>query len=284
VPFTSISYFEALVDAFEALGSDRGFEIMQVLSGQDPLKELHRVTALLKYHVGGIMLVPSARPEQTLEAVVRSGTPLVLVDRPDPAGRFDQVTFDNFGAMHEATTRLIALGHRRILFIVRQRTLSVTVRRIDGLNAAIRQSGQDVALTILEGTYEESSFLARVGPELASARRPTAIIVSNSMLAAWTFRALRAFALSCPGEVSLLAFDEPEWADLVQPALSVIRQPTRAIALTAWELLMRRMRRESEAVQRVELRAEVIFRESVGVPRPRRPRGTRSPAVGQRAP
>lgn len=279
VPFTSITYFAALVDAFEEVASDRGFEIMQVVSGQDPAKELQRIRSLLKYHVGGIMLVPSAEPEAAVAAIAQAGIPLVVVDRPSPDPGLDQVTFDNYGAMFEATARLIALGHHRILFLVRQRRLSVTVKRIEALQAAISQAVSQVTLDIIECSYEETVFLARLKDELASDRRPTAIIVSNSELAAWTFRALRRFGIACPDDISLLAFDEPEWADLVQPSLSVICQPTRAIALTAWDFMMRRMKGEVDDPQRVELKAEIIMRDSVGPARRKTHRRRRTPAA-----
>lgn len=263
VPFTSISYFSALVDAFEEVAVNRGFEIMQVLSQQDPAKELRRVKALLKYHVGGVIILPSEQPDATFDLIAESGVPMIVVDRPTPDGRFDQVTFDNYAAMFEATSRLIALGHRRILFVVRQPQLSITVQRIAALRDAARQAHEDVETKVIQCGYDEASFMARLSPDLQRHSRPTVIIVSNSTLAAWAFRALRSLGVRCPDEISLLAFDEPEWADLVTPSLSVIRQPIREIARTAWEFLMSRMRDEARDVQRVELRAEVVFRESI---------------------
>ncbi len=76
-------------------------------------------------------------------------------------------------------------------------------------------------------------------------------------------RGIRTLRLDYPGKVSLLAFDEPEWADLVTPRLSVVRQPTQAIARKAWEFLIRRMSGEPVGVQREEFLAEVVIRESV---------------------
>lgn len=268
VPFTSISYFAALVDAFEEVALDRGYEILQVLSQQAPDRELARVSSLLRYRVGGIVLLPSLDPEATLDLIATSGIPAVIVDRPIADDRFDQVTFDNFAAMHEAAARLIGLGHQRILFLVRHKTLSVTQDRVEGLRAAIREVSHAVTLSVIECSGEEPAFMVQLGLELGSERRPTAIIVSNSTLTKWTLQALRSLGIAVPRDISLLAFDEPEWSELVQPALSVVRPPTRAIAMAAWEILVRRMRGEAAGVEKVELRAEVIFRQSVG-PAPR---------------
>lgn len=263
VPHTSNTYFSALVNAFEEMASDRGFELLQVLSRQDSKKEYERVAALLKYNIGGLILVPGLNPERTLKLVAQAGTPLVIVDRPIQNERLDHVSFDNRGAMFEASRRLIALGHRRILFIVRQKGRLVTQHRLEGLTEAARTAPGKVVTDVFECEYDEVSLTAYLSGEFRKPRPPTAIIVSNSTFAAWTLRALRVLRLAYPSRVSLLAFDEPDWADLVTPRLSVVRQPTEAIARRAWEFLIRRMSDETHSVQREQLQAEVIFRESI---------------------
>jgi LacI family transcriptional regulator len=89
------------------------------------------------------------------------------------------------------------------------------------------------------------------------------MIVSNSRIATWAFRAFNALQLDCPRDISLVAFDEPEWADIVTPTLSVVRQPTHDIALMAWRFLLNRMSGEVTEQQDIRLEAEVIFRNSV---------------------
>lgn len=262
VPNTSIAYFAALMDAFEEVASSHGIEIMQVLSRSDTQKEYQRVQSLLRYHVGGLLLVPTIDPEATYEMIAGSGVPVVVVDRAPLEGfPFDRVIFDNRGAMQRAVAGLIARGHRSILFVVQQKRLVVTQQRIAGLREAA--APEAVHTKILECGQDEATLTALLAAELLREQRPTAIIVSNSTLAAWALRAFRVLRLDCPQDVSLLAFDQPDWADLVTPALSVVRQPTREIARMAWTFLMQRMRNEADAVQQIQLEAEVIFRASV---------------------
>jgi LacI family transcriptional regulator len=264
VPHTSNAYFSALVNAFEEIASARGFEILQVLSRFDATEEYERVSSLLKYKIGGLILVPGLEAEKTLKLVARSGTPVVVVDRVLQNERVDLVSFDNKGAMFEATRRLIALGHRRILFVVRYRSLVVSQDRIEGLVAASREAAQPVVTDVLECGDDEAAFKVQLAADLKK-HRYTAIIFSNSKAGAWLVRALRAFGLRLPDDISLLAFDEPEWADIISPALSMIRQPTRDIAHKAWELLISRMNGEATVPRRVVLpAAPVDFRETVG--------------------
>lgn len=266
VPHTTNAYFSALMNAFEEMASDRGFELMQVLSGQDPKRELKRVEMLLRYKIGGLILVPTRSPGATLDLVARSGTPMVIVDRPAHDERFDEVSFDNERAMADATRWMIALGHRRFLFIVRERALVVSRQRIAGLTRAARESGETVTTEVIECASDEVSVTSSLSSRFRRAKPPTAVIVSNSTFAALTLRAFRSLKLDYPGAVSLLAFDAPDWGDLVTPRLSVVRQPTLAIARKAWEFLLARMTGESPKAQREELLAEVVIRDSVVPP------------------
>jgi LacI family transcriptional regulator len=166
--------------------------------------------------------------------------------------------------MAEATRRLIALGHRRLLFVVRFPSLVITRQRIESLLEAVHAAPRPVAAEILECGEDEAIFGRRLATVMAQPEPPTAIIVSNSMIASWMIRALRSLRIPCPQKVSLLTFDEPEWADLVTPRLSIVRQPTREIARRAWELLIRRMTDGFGDPERIELHASIELRESVG--------------------
>jgi len=264
LPHTSSAYLAALIDVFEEIAANRGYEIMQVLSRNDPLTEIHRVRALLTHRVGGLILVPSFEPHQTCQLVTDAGVPLVIVDRPSDDARVDQVTFDNRAVMGEATRRLIALGHRRLLFVVRFPSLVITRQRIESLLEAAHAAPRPVAAEILECGEDEAIFGRRLAAVMAQPEPPTVIIVSNSMIASWMIRALRSLRIPCPQQVSLLTFDEPEWADLVTPRLSIVRQPTRELARRAWELLIRRMTDGPGDPERIELHASIELRESVG--------------------
>lgn len=263
VPHTSITYYSELVDAFEHVAADHNFAIMQVVSRSDSAIEHSRLSALINYRLGGLILVPTMQPEQSYELLRKSGIPTVVVDRA-PEGDFflDKVTFDNRSAMRRAGVGLLQRGHRSILFVVHQKRLNVTVQRIEGLEQAARTVPEEVAIKVVE-CADQSALTAALALELRKPTPPTAVIASNSMIAAWCYRSMAALGLACPRDLSVVAYDEPEWADIVSPSLSVVRQPTREIAVMAWRFLLNRMAGEVEGPQQIQLQAEVIFRDSV---------------------
>lgn len=263
VPHTSISYFSGLANAFEEVASENDIQIMQVLSRQDPDKEYRRVKSLLSYRVGGLIIVPSATPDRVFDLIGKSAVPTVVVDRAtEDDFPFDRVTFDNRAAMTRIGEGLVQRGHRDILFFVHQRRLNVTQQRMAALDEVARNSPHPVTINTLE-CGDQSTFTAQLSAELRRKPKPTVLIVSNSRIAAWAFRAFRALQMRCPEDISLVAYDEPEWADIVTPPLSVVRQPTHDMALMAWRFLLNRISGIVSDRQEVRLEAEVIFRNSV---------------------
>ena len=263
VPHVDSAYHAALIESFEDIAAVRGYQVMQVLTRRDPQIELRRVRELLRHRIAGLMLVPTSDPRETLELIHASGTPAVLIDRPSGDPRFDEVTFNNREVMADAVDRLIQLGHRRILFVVQSKRLSISRVRIEALNHTAAAAPFRIEASVLEVGDDPRGHARRLSEALNSARPPLAVVVSNSVLAARALRVLKGMGEAFPAKISLLAFEEPEWAELVSPQLSVIQQPVRAIAREAWELLLRRMNGEASPVRRLELRAEIKLRDSV---------------------
>jgi LacI family transcriptional regulator len=258
-PHVASAYLAALIDSFEDIAALRGYQMMQVLTRREPQIEMRRVRELLRHRIAGLLMVPTFDPRKTLDLVHASGTPAVLVDRPCDDGRFDEVTFDNRAVMGDAVGQLIRLGHRRILFVVESQVLSISRHRIE----ALRDRAGAAAAIVMEAGDDGEDYARRLAGALHGRAAPTAVIVSNSVIAARTLHVLRDLGDCYPQRISLLAFEEPDWADLVSPGLSVIRQPVREIVRVAWSLLLQRMAGDTGPVQHLQLKAEIVLRDSV---------------------
>ncbi|MEO5700449.1 MAG: LacI family DNA-binding transcriptional regulator [Casimicrobiaceae bacterium] len=264
-PLTTSAYFAALLEAFEDIAAAQGYEVMHVLSRQDPALELRRIRALLARKVDGLVVIPTAAPAAAFDAIVQSHVPAVVVDRLSRDERFDYVTVDDYGAMRAAANALLAIGHRRLLYVVRYPTLVTTRRRVAAFRAAIRAvPGATGELAVREP--DDAAFAASIGAILARTDRPTAAIASNSALTIALLRILRRERVAIPGDLSLVSFDAPEWADVLESPLAVVRPPVDAIARTAWELLLLRMHQASLPTRRIELQATLELAASVAPP------------------
>jgi LacI family transcriptional regulator len=269
-PITASAYFAALLEMFEDLAARQGYEIMQVLSHGDPALELRRVQALVGRNVDGLVLIPTHASQPTLDLLAERGTPTVVVDRVGSDRRFDSVAIDDREAMREATAHLIGLGHRRLLYLLRDPRLSTTQRRIEGFRAAAAAARVRVSADVLQRAPDEAQFATQVAVALAAPGPPTALIASNSALALSLVRVLQSLSVRWPDDVSLLAFDEPVWAPIVTPPLAVVRHPTARIAGEAWQRLLARVQAPATRPRRITLEAHLVPAASLGPPRSRK--------------
>jgi LacI family transcriptional regulator len=168
------------------------------------------------------------------------------------------VAIDDRKAMREATRHLIALGHRRLLYLVRDTRLSTTQRRIEGLRDAARGAQSPVQATVLQRDPDETAFARQVTAALRGPHAPTALVASNSAIALSLLRTLQGLGVRWPGDVSVLSFDAPEWAQVVQPPLAVVRHPIRDIATAAWNRLLLRLRTPATPPTRITLDAHFV--------------------------
>lgn len=266
-PVTSSAYFAALLEMFEDLAARQGYEIMQVLSKGEPALELRRVQALVGRNVDGLILIPTHDSQATLDLLAERGMPTVVVDRVARDPRFDYVAIDDRRAMREATQHLIGLGHRRLLYLVRDTRLSTTQRRINGYRDAVRDARPAVTGAVIQRDPDEAAFARQVEDAIAEPHAPTALIASNSALALSLVRILQQLRVRWPDDVALLAFDEPVWAPIVTPPLAVVRHPTQQIATEAWNRLLLRLRTPDLRPKRITLQAHLVPAASLGPPR-----------------
>jgi LacI family transcriptional regulator len=261
-PSTYSAYFAALLDAFEQIGVDNGYEVMQVLSRHDPALEVRRVRALLARKVDGLIVIPSGEPQPVFDVIAASRVPAIIVDRASSDARFDYVTLDDYRAMTDAAHALLERGHRRLLYVVRYPTLVTTERRIAAFEDAAA-SVRGARATVMVREASDGAFDAKLGALMTGREAPTAIIGSNSAITLALLRRLRACRIACPRDVSLISFDAPAWAEVTTPPLSVVQPPTDAVAQTAWRLLLARLRQPTRRRERVMLNARLVLRESV---------------------
>jgi LacI family transcriptional regulator len=256
------AYFATLLDRFESIGATQGYEVMQVLSRSDPETEVQRTRALLERQVDGIILVPTAEPARTLELLAASGVPTVVVDRITNDKRFDYVTMDNAGAMVAAVGTLAAAGRKQVMFIVRWPELVTTRQRMEALASAGKK--HRIFTETLVRAPADDDFVAEVREILGRSQRPDAIIASSSVLALPLLATLKGSGIKMPDEVSVIVFDEPSWATLIDPPLSIVRHPIDAIAQSAWRTLIERIEGYTGPYRRIIHSAEIVIRESVG--------------------
>jgi LacI family transcriptional regulator len=239
IPHVANTYFMRLVDVFEKLSVADGIETVHVYARREADHLLAKVEWLIKFQVGGLIMLPSIDNRPTLDAIAKSGTPAVIIDRPIEDERFDQVVTDAAGAMQDIVAGLALRGHRRLLYATGSKAFLVTKVRMKGLERALRDRTEVTATLIEVDNLERPQDL--LVSALFTDPRPTAVVAGSSRISAMILRALRQLPIPRSDWPAVVSFDQPEWADLSDPPIAVVMPPIDAIAGPARQLLTRRM-------------------------------------------
>ncbi len=179
------------------------------------------------------------------------------------------VVTDNFGAAYEAVRYLIGLGHRKIAAIFGHLTHSSVMDRVEGYRKAMKESN----LQVSEEYHQQGSSLIESGHlramnVLKSPTPPTAIFAMNNRMTLGVLRALRELGIPCPERVSVVGFDDFDWAAVFNPTLTAVAQPTYDIGAQAVELLLECIQSAAQGLQvaprQIVLKSSLRIRESTG--------------------
>ncbi|MET0998456.1 MAG: LacI family DNA-binding transcriptional regulator [Marmoricola sp.] len=237
--------------AVEDRARERGVVVMASSTDEDGVRERELVRGLVSRRIDGLILMPTGPDLSWLEVDLASGLAVVTVDRRPVRPELDGVMVDNRGAAMEAVSHLVAHGHRRIAFLGDATTILTAVDRRDGYRAALRAAGvtPDQALERV-GLRSRDDSRSATTELLALEDPPTAIFAARNVICEGALMSLQQHHLSSC--VALIGFDEVSVAELVHPAISVVRQDTYEIGTRAIDLLLARLDGDDSPV-RVEV-------------------------------
>lgn len=206
---------------------------------------------------GAILTPPIADHEPVLDQLERAGTPYVRISPGAQLERGASVSIDNEDAARLMTRRLIDMGHRRIGFVIGHKSFAVSEQRLSGYLNALRESGIPLDGSLLQqGWFDFRSGQGAAEALLDTRRAPTAIFASSDDMAAGVLSVAHQRGMRVPADLSIAGFDDTDLASLVWPPLTTVRQPFRAMAERAADLLF------SRAQERIVLPTELIERGS----------------------
>lgn len=257
-------FFTAVSRAVEDIAHEQGMSVFLCNTDENPAKEAMYLNLMLDEHVAGVILSPTRTTADAFAERVQLDVPMVAIDRKVRGVEVDSVLIDNVEAAYKLAEHLIEDGHRRIAAMFGGSSSTGRERR-EGYLKALKDHGLKASgeLAGFVNAREEDGY--RTTRQLLSlAEPPDAILTSNALLSAGTFRALRESGLAIPQQIGFAGFDETTWTPLVEPPVTVIAQPTYEIGQTAIELLLKRLQEPSRPTREVILKGQLIVRRSCG--------------------
>jgi LacI family transcriptional regulator len=231
-----------------------------------------QVTTLLRQLrlEGAILLPPISDHPVILAKLAEAGIPSVRIAPKHEPSDAPSVGIDDRTAARRMTAHLLDLGHRAIGFILGRAEHGATEQRYLGFADEMRARSVTIKPQWVQtGNFVFADGLVCAERMLQGPSRPTAIFASNDDMAAAVICVARQRGLDLPKELSVVGFDDAPVATMVWPQLTTIRQPVRAMARTAAELIIQhspQRRGWPEPMPRPRLNFELILRNSTAPP------------------
>jgi len=223
---------------------------------------------------GMIAISPSQRDLSELVALQQNGVAVMAIGASWTGQPMSFVDSDNVLGASVAVNHLADLGHRRILFVGAEPNDSNTIDRVRGFTTAMKSRqldfrAEDVVVTEFAEGFDRNlkQWLRTV---LTQPDGPTAIFAAGAKIALQLVSKATRLGLRIPTDLSLVAYDDPEFLQLSYPPITTIAQPLSQMARAATLRLLDEIRNPQPPTTKI-FDPELILRSTTAAPRNRTP-------------
>lgn len=199
--------------------------INTVITGRDDREILQAIRSMTRSgQADGFIVLYSRQKDPIIDYLYGEGLLFVLIGKAYQfANQTIYIDNDNMLAGQEAADYLWNLGHRRIAYIGSGNSLMFSADRRSGYEAAMLRQGcaPDPGFCVEVPSLTEEGW-APIRQLLGRDGRPTAVIVSDDILAVAVERVCMEMGLSIPGDISILSFNNSLFARLTSPQLTSV--------------------------------------------------------------
>lgn len=265
VPDVSNPFFTEVARGVEDAASKRDYAVFLCNSDESTVKEDRYIKVLIEQQVRGVLITPADTKTDRLDAMRERGISVTLLDREMKSQQLCSVSVDDVNGGQIAIEFLASLGHKNIAWVCGPESIPQVSDRGAGVTKAAKMSNTKVETirVSLMNTLQGEEAARQI---LAMAKKPTAIFCANDLLALGVIRVLVANKVKIPEQISVLGYDNIEFASSAGIPLSSIAQPSYQMGVTAANLLIDEC--EDEEVhrhQQIRFQPQLVERSSTAV-------------------
>jgi GntR family transcriptional regulator of arabinose operon len=173
----------------------------------------------------------------------------------------DLVGVDNRRAGYLATSHLLELGARRLIFLGEEFTANTVDARITGFYEALRIKGVNPDWEpAWRGSPQDESFVRR----MLDATQPEGAVCANDLTAARLMQMLLGLGIRIPEDVRIVGMDDVRYASLLPVPLTTVHQDCAGIGAVAMATMLERLEHPELPIRDVLVPVRIVVRRSCG--------------------
>jgi len=260
-------FYSVIAKSVEDTANKYGYNVILCNGDEDSEKELKYLRILKSNRVDGIVLTPTGKNSAYVQHLINSGTKVVLLDRLIKGINCDAVLVDNAIGAYKAVRYLIEQGYRKIGIVNGYLDRTTGAERLKGYLQALQESGITKNDNLIKiGNFKKESGKRLTQELLEQSNKPEAIFVTNIDMSIGALIAIKEKNLTIPDDIGIVCFDDSEWAPIINPPITVVKQPVYQLGSLAAELLIKKIEDGEKELDHkpgiVTLKTELVVRNS----------------------
>jgi LacI family repressor for deo operon, udp, cdd, tsx, nupC, and nupG len=270
VPDISNPFFSQILQGIEDAAQREGYAVLVGDTQHDVKREEGYASMLKRREADGLIFLGHRLPKEAstlVRAAIPRCAPVVNGCEFSPSLGVPSVHIDNAKAASEAMDHLYRLGHRRIGVITGPLVSPLSRDRLRGARASAKKNRAESECLVMNGDFSIESGVVGADRLLGRKDSPTAIFCFNDEMAMGVIETAKRRGLRVPIDISIVGFDDIRFARCMDPPLTTIAQPMRAIGEGTVRLLLEILRGRATPPESVTLPHTLIIRSSTAPPR-----------------
>jgi LacI family transcriptional regulator len=264
VPDVANPFFTEVARGVEDAAIKRDYAVFLCNSDESASKEDRYINVLIEQQVRGVLITPTNVKSDRLDAMRDRGIAVALVDREIKGRKQCSVSVDDVHGGQLGIEYLTGLGHTDIAWVCGPDSIPQVADRGAGVAKAAKFAGakvETIRVSLMNTTQGEEA----AKKILALKTTPTAIFCANDLVALGVMRTLRENKFKIPEQVSVLGYDDIEFAASAAVPLSSISQPAYQMGVTAADLLLNECEEaDTHEHQQIRFQPQLVERASTG--------------------
>ncbi|EGR1418957.1 LacI family DNA-binding transcriptional regulator [Vibrio cholerae] len=258
-------FFGEVVKGVERSCYHQGYNLILCNTEGDNQRMKASINTLLQKRVDGLLLMCSTLEGERLDVFDRyPDIPVVVMDWGPILFASDKIQDNSLQGGYMAAKHLIECGHKEIGCITGPLIRHQAQMRYEGYKRALAEAG--IAMNpdwIVESDFECEGGYQAFEKLYQRNKLPSALFVSNDMMAMGVIQAASQRGLRVPDDLSLIGYDDVHIAKFMTPALTTIHQPKYRLGKAAVDTLLYRLENPDTTAQVVQLEPTLVVRNSV---------------------
>lgn len=269
IPELNNTFCAEIITGMEDVLRSHGYATIVCDCRTDKKLEREAVEFLTRRRVDGIINMPVDEEGNHLKRFQKTGKPIVLIDRKIQGINCDSVLVDNKKAAEDAVRYFIERGHRNIGIIGGPKEVFTAQERMAGYYKALESAGIPVSESLIwHGDYTIQGGVRGLEELVQNNPEMTAVFVTNYEMTMGAMIGVNELGIRIPEQLSMIGFDNLQFARACNPKLTIVAQPTDGIAKEVAKVMLDRLENTGEASGELfseKLETEIIAGKSVRV-------------------